>query len=415
MKQFIYKYSTLPIYIQLIPFLCLYICICLFFSKIYLIGDEGHYLKLSENITKGFFSPPYPNIDLLKGPGYPLFLAPFKMFNFSTTFLKLINALLIYISLIINYKSFRIYAGNKISLVFTYSLALYLPILESLTYMLTECITWLVISAISNLLIRAIRSTHISLKTIFAASILISYLSMIKPIFGYVIIIILFASIILYLFNKNKESLKRVLLIFFSSFILCLPYLLYTHSLTNKIFFWSTSGNWNFYTMTTPYPDEFGDWKNLNTLYHNPNHRKFVVSLKSKNQIEKNEIFKEKAIENIKNHPTKYIYNWLCNISRMLFSFPYSHSTQTITSLWTIIPNMFALVLLFFSIISLMWFKIRIDFEIKLIILFLLLYLFGSSLVSAYSRMFYITMPILAIIIIYCFSKLKIEKRDLNI
>ena len=74
-------------YILLSPILFIYAFVLLNFGTSNLTGDEGRYIKFAENIIKGYFAE--PNLQkgfLWVGPGYPLFLVPFKLFQYMLVF-----------------------------------------------------------------------------------------------------------------------------------------------------------------------------------------------------------------------------------------------------------------------------------------------------------------------------------------
>jgi hypothetical protein len=145
--------------------------------------------------------------------------------------------------------------------------------------------------------------------------------------------------------------------------------------------------------MSAPYANELGDWHNSRDLQLNPNHRVFMDSILKLQPLERDEAYKTAAIENIKSHPKKYLSNWISNVGRLIFSYPYSNTQQTIKSLFTIVPDMFVvviIVLLFAA--SIVHYK-KFPEGVIWLFLFILIYLFGCTLLSAYRRMFYITMP----------------------
>jgi hypothetical protein len=44
--------------------------------------------------------------------------------------------------------------------------------------------------------------------------------------------------------------------------------------------------------------------------------------------LERDDAFKAQALRNIAAHPAKYLRNWLANVGRLLFSYPYSYTEQ---------------------------------------------------------------------------------------
>jgi len=185
------------------------------------------------------------------------------------------------------------------------------------------------------------------------------------------------------------------------------------YSITENILFWADSGSMPMYTMSSPYPGELGDWKNRQTLQQNPNHKAFMNEILKLDPIQREKAYKNAAIENIKTHPKKYFSNWMANVGRLLFSYPYSNAPQTIKTYFTILPNMFVIVfIVVFSAVGLVYNK-RLPDSLILLICFFVAYLFGSTLVSAYRRMFFVTMPFWTVFVSYIYCNVlsvKIQK-----
>jgi hypothetical protein len=167
--------------------------------------------------------------------------------------------------------------------------------------------------------------------------------------------------------------------------------------------------------MSSPFPNELGDWATLKTLSTSPNHKNFMDSISNLTSLQKDEAYKSAAILNIKHNPGKYFVNWLCNIGRLLFSFPSSNAPQALTNFYTIVPNMFIFFFMVFSFAVCILNSKKVPQEVILLLILICVYLFGSSLVSAYRRMFYITMPFWAFFISYTldnFVCLRIKKHN---
>jgi hypothetical protein len=158
--------------------------------------------------------------------------------------------------------------------------------------------------------------------------------------------------------------------------------------------------------MSTPYSNELGDWWHEDSLSLSPNHKAFMDSISILPPVQKDEAYKNAALNNIKNHPTKYFSNWIANIGRLLFSYPYSNKQQSINTYFTFLPDMFIVVIITLTFsISIIHYK-RFPEGMIFLLLFILIYLFGCSLVSAYRRMFYITMPFWFLYFSYFFDKI---------
>jgi len=233
-----------------------------------------------------------------------------------------------------------------------------------------------------------------------------AWLAMTKVIFGYVIPVMLLVSIFLLIIPAFRIPAKRSVLIFLLSFVFCLPWLLYTWRLTDKFFYWTNSGGMSLYTMSTPYANELGNWETIPVLKSNPNRQAFIDSILKLKPLEKDEAYKTAAIENIKKHPGKFFSNWKANVGRLLFNYPFSRARQSIQSFNTIIPNMFVVVLVILTFPFCMVRYKRFSGGMVMIFLFFVIYFFGSSLVSAYPRMFYVTMPFWFLFISYIFGNI---------
>lgn len=411
-------YLGLNIYYRLLPFLFLYSLICILLSENKLVYDEIRYMMFAKNLSAGFYSRPYPDYSLWNGPGYPIFIVPFVFLKLPLLTIKLLNAVLLYFSLIISFRMFSFYASEKASFIFTVLLGFYFLIYEQIPYIFTECLTWFLITLVSYSFLKNYQQKTISWKMVFIASFSIAYLAMTKIIFGYVIEIMLFISLLGLLFPLFRHAAKKAFIIFLCSFILCLPWLFYTYHITHQPLYWGNSGSMSLYTMSSPYQDELGDWMTIPDLTASPNHKAFMDSISHLGSLQQDNAYKKAAIENIQRHPKKYFLNWVDNVGRLLFSFPNSNAPQAITNYYTIVPNMLVAFFILFSFILCILNYKSVPNEIIFLLIFILIYLFGSSLVSGYRRMFYVTIPFWYFFVLFAlnnFVSLKIKTRTKEI
>lgn len=405
MKRLINWYAQLSIYLRLLPFLILYlVLIKLWVLPKYLVGDEPRYIMFSKNLLNGFYSPPFPNINLWSGPGYSIFITPFIALDIPFFIIRLLNGFLLYFSLIFIYKTILIYSSKRVAFISTVLVGLYFPAFQMLRFMITETLSWFMISLICFSFIKYWKHGSISVKYLVLTAFSIAYLAMVKVIFGYVIVTMIFITAAFYFTAKHRMVAKKSLLVFGLSLIFCLPYLIYTYNLTGKPFYWTNAGGMTLYTMSTPYAGEFGDWSRSTQLRVNPNHAGFMDSIAKLTPLERDNAYKSVAIKNIISHPNKYAINWVANLGRMFFEYPFSNRKQDVNSLFYMFPSMFVIVFISMALLITMLNFRLIPFEFILLLLFFLSYLFGSSLVSAYSRMFYITLPFWIIYVSYVFN-----------
>jgi hypothetical protein len=247
------------------------------------------------------------------------------------------------------------------------------------------------------------------------------YLVMTKPIFGYVLLILLTGSGLLWIINKKTSNYRKGTIILLIALATTAPYLIYTYNLTGKIFYWSTNGGNNFYWMSTPYDREYGSWYPLDNFKIDSiplsklipggeksiklNHQKDFEEIFKYRGVGRDDAYKKIAINNLKSHPLKFVQNSISNIGRIVFNFPYSYKAQTPRTLLRLPFNGFIVVLMLFCMIPTFLNWRKIPFPIRFMLCFAGLYFCGSILGSAESRMFNIIVPILLVWIAFVIQK----------
>jgi len=363
-------------------------------------GDELRYVTYAQNLLSGFFSPPAPDFNLWSGPGYPLVLAPFVLLGFSHFQLVLLNVVFLILTLVLTRRSIGLFLPPNVSFLFLLFLGLYFPISKHIYFVHTECFTWFLVSGICYVLVRLI-SARQSLKLCFYLSLLLAYLVMVKVIFGYVLMVVFILTLLHGAVKRSAKSLKQAA-VFATAFVFCLPWLVYTYSITGRALMWTNCSSLSLYTMSTSYDGEYGDWIHPNLLAQEPEHHRFVSLVMTKKPLQQFDMYQDQAIENIKKNPSAYVKNWFFNVSRMLFEYPNNKRVKVgLAPLKSAIPLLILLPAIF-SMISLhLKRRNEISTEISAGLLTVIVYLFGCSLVSAMERMFFITLPFWMVYIAY--------------
>lgn len=374
-----------------------------------MLGDEIRYINFADHLIHGFYSTPAPFINLWNGPGYPIILMPFAWLHISPLYQALMNAPCLYLAVVFLYKALHVVSNRKIALVLSLLMAVYPNALAMLPLVYTETFTCLLVA----LFIYTVSLYYVKPQSRYGiiAGILLGYLVLTKIIFGYVVVLCAAAFLPAFMFKKHTAHHVKAVKVLLIAFLITLPYLFYTWRITGKFFYWGNSGGMSLYWMSTPYEEEYGDWKipNLsNTQYPRmfksaeavailkKNHAKEIAYIeKHTNKIEQDELYKQMAIRNIKEHPAKFIRNYINNFSRMLFNFPYSYSFQDAgigrsiiigsSVLWA---TVLALILTFAN-----WRKI--GFVFKFVLLITGVYLLLTGMLSAYPRQLDVIMPVL--------------------
>jgi hypothetical protein len=242
------------------------------------------------------------------------------------------------------------------------------------------------------------------------AGILLGYIVLTKIIFGYVLLLLLLFGMAATLLSKKNPHVRIVRNMAFIALLVNIPYLMYTYGLTGKMFYWGNSGGQSLYWMSTPYADEYGDWKGplvRGTVemgnFNIPGSEDSLQARHGKDYgyvyglpvSEQDDAFKKIAVENIRNHPGKYVLNIVYNAGRLFFHYPFSYAVQRPKTLFVIPLNavLFSMLLyaLFFSLRNLS----RMPAFLQLLVSVVLLYIALSLLVSAYTRMFTVAVPLL--------------------
>jgi hypothetical protein len=414
-----------------LPLLLLYCIVTLGFTSDSLVADEGRYLKYAKNLSQGYYSPK-DKISLRNGPGYPILLLPFVLLNTPLIIPKLLNPIFLFLAILYCFYSFKLYSENNNLIIFcSYIIGLYPPILKWLPYLMPEVFAYFLVCGFIYHFCLFHYKSYFSWSNFLISILFLGFLALTKIIFGYVILVGICIFLILYFLTKNKSIFKSSIVLFFA-LILCIPYLAYTYSLTGKIFYWGTNGGEKLYWMSTLYANEYGDWFTYEETVHGKdefdrnftgnltelanNHAGFYKKMTLLPGIEKDTLFRKKAMENIKAHPVKYLKNWMASIGRYFFNFPFSYTSQKLSTYFYLLPNMFLFVICFLCIypsyLCLKW----MQFEILALLIISAIYSGGSTLVNAQARHFTPLVPILILWIVFTYNNLiKIQiKKDFS-
>jgi 4-amino-4-deoxy-L-arabinose transferase-like glycosyltransferase len=328
----------------------------------------------------------------------------------------------------------------KFAVIISFVWALYPNTFEQIPYALSEvfatsliplfifCITF----AFNNF------SKKIVNKYIIAAGLTFGYLALTKPIFGYVILTMIFSTVVLLIINRKSASYKRIIVILLIAFGVTIPWLTYTYHMTGRLFYWSSFGGNNMYWMSSLNENEYGDWhsqifddidepaeglipgsakiiksiheKDFEKIFDSPQAKKLYIKDgkihgKPYTGVIQDDVLKRIAYENIKSNPFKFIQNCLSNAGRMIFNYPTSYTLQKPSTLKRLPINGTLLVLSAFCFIMTIAYWRKVLFPLRFLLFFGLIYFGGSLLGSAEPRMFTVIVPILLFWIAYILQR----------
>lgn len=397
-------------FLLFLPFLLLYIVLVLIFPTQGSTQDEPRYLMFAQNLIHGFYSPPAPDIDIGDGPGYPILILPFLAMGLPLISITIVNAVLYYLSVIILFKALQQIVSFPVAFACSLFWACFYNSYGNIGLILPETFTAFLSSSLVFSLLKAFNTANLkkAKKYIYIAGFIMGYIALTKVIFGYVLAFMLIGSGLLWLISRKTENYRKALIISVIAFITTVPYLAYTHHVTNRVFYWGTIGGNNLYWMSTPYENEYGDWINhvidpknkRNTIpgaedIMTSNHQQDFKEILKYKGVERDDAYKKIAINNMKSHPAKFLKNWLSNVGRILFNYPYSYTLQKNATLLRLPLTGILTVFMLFCLIPTFISWRKIIFPIRFLLFFILLYLGGSTLASAETRMLTVIVPIL--------------------
>lgn len=359
-------------------------------------GDESRYLASARNILAGEYSTPNMR-QLWNGPGYPVLLAAMLLLGASAQALHLMNAVLLYVSLILIHKALSLYTNSLWALLGTTAFAVYWPVFATIDLILTETLAIFLFAASVCFTCRCHADSRLRFTVL--ASVALASLALTKVILGYVLLAQLLVHGLLWLITRRRFA-GRLFAVYAGAMVLCLPYLTYTYSITGRAFYWSTAGGSSLYWMSYPGPETTGEWKSSSTVAANPALLKqHQLNLKGYDFArmtadEKDCTLRSIAVKNVINNPQKYLQNWRINWLRMFFYFPFTRTQHVFSNCRADFPTAVAVCLFAFSIFTVCKDWRHVPLEVHSLLLLEGLYLGASSIASAYPRMFYVSIPV---------------------
>jgi 4-amino-4-deoxy-L-arabinose transferase-like glycosyltransferase len=330
----------------LLPLLAIYVAAAAFFP--HHGDDEASYVTLAERLTHGTYvtgdedalldvSSASP--DLWFGPGLPGLLTPLVAVDAPIWLMRLTGPLLLFAAVVLLYVLARDRWGRRAATISAYGVGLYPPFWSLLSNLHSEVLaiffTAAAMLAVSRHLTRGGRLSFVLAAISFAG------LALTRVAYGWVLTLMLVALVVWWLVRRSRAA-GRVGAIVALGLVLCIPWLAYTYSKTDRLFVWGNSGALSLYWMTSPHESDLGDWQQADDVFTNPAlaaHRPFFTSLRGLTLAEQNSEIEHEALRNALHHPLKFGKNVAANVSRMLFNEPYSRTPKETNDLFYALPN----------------------------------------------------------------------------
>jgi hypothetical protein len=333
-------------FVLLLPLLALFLTLMLAVPQ--RGDDEATYITLAHRITHGYYTtgdnqalldanPSSP--DLWFGPGLPLVLAPLVAVHAPMWLLRSTGPVFLFLAVLVFYLLVGLRCSPRTALVAAYALGLYVPVWTLLPNVHSETLAVLLLVLSSYGLARYLQERR--LRDFALATVPLAWLALTRVEFGWVLTIVLVLALVWWA-ARREAAAGRVVAVYATALVLCVPWLAYTHSKTHGYFVWGNSGALSLYWMSSPYASDLGDWHQANQVFSDPRlraHRSFFRRLEGLTLARQNAKIEHQALRNIAHHPVKYAKNVAANLSRILFNTPYSFTQENLKTLVYALPN----------------------------------------------------------------------------
>jgi hypothetical protein len=377
-------------------------------------GDEGVYVQLAHNLAHGSYRtgsgdgaldmclPGWHTPDLWYGPGFPALLAPFVSVGLPLSVLRLLGPMLLFVSVLFFHQLLRESVGPRASFVGALAFGFFLPFYRYLPFLHSEFLALALVVIAMLAITRFVRDGSRTAGAIVAVA--LAWIALTRVAYGWALTLLVVFWLVRWATGRTRTA-RRLLTVHVLALALCVPWLVYTYSVTKRPFLWSTSGSLSLYWMSAPDAVDRGDWHCASDVYQLSwlaPHRPFFIAHRNDPPIDQDRALERRALRNIAHHPVKYGENILANASRILFNTPYSRRAVTMKDIVAfVIPGSLLIAALALAGARLVQRGASLPPETTAFALFALTGFAVSVPVSAYVRMLIpIVPPVLWLIVI---------------
>jgi 4-amino-4-deoxy-L-arabinose transferase-like glycosyltransferase len=343
---------------MLTPLLAVFVLAWLFLPERQ--NDESGYLGLARNIVDGQYAKgpadalldadeTYP--DLWFGPGLPLVLAGPVAAGLPLELVRATGPLFLFAAVLVFFALVRRYTRPAPALLAAWALGLYVPFYTLLPALHSEALAILLVVVALYATARICEEGGRGWLLLGAAA--LAGLALTRVDYGWVLTVVLIAMLVWWLVSREATP-RRLVAMYALGLALCAPWLAYTTAETGRVLQWGNSGGLSVYWMSSPVKGDLGDWQKAEAVFTDPNlaqHRSFFATLEGRTLSEQNARLERRALENIRDHPLKYLENMAANVSRLFFDTPYSYSSQRLTAVYFAVPNALLLGVLLLAVV----------------------------------------------------------------
>ncbi len=281
----------------------LYAGIILIFSNPEIYGDEFRYIYYAENLSEGFYTEA-DDPNLRNGTGYPLLITPFFLLGLPLLAAKLLNAVMLTGVHFFVYETLSRYTKRSWAWVGSLSIGVLFLFTSWIIRLVPATFTLFLMAGFVYFFTRLWRKEGNARINMAVGGLLFGWLALTQFVFSYILILGILTGVAIWFFTR-KAVWGQTAILYAIAYALCIPYLIYTYSLTGKKFYWGTNGGEQMYWMTSPVSEELGNWIAMNDVvdelhpdagtHVDPIHHPVIEEARKLNHIDRNAFFKEKS------------------------------------------------------------------------------------------------------------------------
>jgi 4-amino-4-deoxy-L-arabinose transferase-like glycosyltransferase len=386
-----------PLALLLSPLLALYLLTAAVGPAFVHHSDEPTYMFFANQLLHGRYAAEHSAVDahyLWVGPGLPLVMAPFVAAGVSLALMRALGALFLFGAVLAFHRLLRLFVSPRAALAGAVSLGLYIPYLVVTMRLLSEPLS--LFAGLVGLVfaVRFVRGG--TAWDLGGAGFSLGWLALTRVVYGYVLAAMVVITLGWWVWRR-RDDLRRWALVFAAALAMCVPWLVYTYSVTHEVFYWGNSGAMSLYWMASPSPGNHGDWRAPDDPMA-ASDRAVLQRLRGRDPLEREQALRRAALRNVRRHPTTYAAHVGSNISRMVVDAPYSYGAgEGMRVLIYALPNLALLGLLAWALLR----RRAGPLPRELVVLSVLAaVIFGlHALLAAYPRMLTLVVP-LAILVL---------------
>jgi 4-amino-4-deoxy-L-arabinose transferase-like glycosyltransferase len=360
-------------------------------------SDEAHYLYFARNLTHGRYAVAAKQADgyyLWHSPGLPLVLAPLVAVSAPVHVLRLVGPVAMLLSGIFFWLLLRRWVSPWLALIGGLALALFPPFLRMLPMLYSEPLALMFFVAALLALAKAYEAG--AWPWAAASGVLGGLMVLTRLDEGWILVAGLVLAAMLAVWKRRRIDVLNLVCLAVAMLV-CVPWLIYTASLSHKFPYWTASGGESLYWMASTTPGSSGSWESPQRALSDPRFaadRPLFARLAPLPQVKRDSELTSTALTLIRHHPVVYLRHVLDNTERMVIDIPYSF---TATGKGFLLYGVFDVALMIAVVASLVVLRRRppprIPPLVGFMIVFAVLNFAAHALVASYPRMTTLSIP----------------------